>query len=244
MRVVHIAGLSGSGKTTFIRRLLPLLQEMGPTAVIKHMGHHVHRLDEGKDTTVFYDAGIVASVGIDPYKSVMVVRETSLQHVLAPVSCLGVKNAVLEGFKYLPLPKVVIGDFPNAREVILNDPSPKDVIEALPLFAEFHTLEGITRELATESRALAAAVWALPPQGAKREIYQQFFPIENEIRKKADSMPGHVQVRVHVHPGHLYGGEDTVLLAVGADSHTRAIAALASLKSDLPPSLLLDQEAP
>ena len=242
MRVIHVAGLSGSGKTTFIRRLLPLLQEIGPTAVIKHMGHHVHPLDAGKDTTVFYDAGIVASVGIDPYKSVMVVRETSLLRVLTSVSCLGIKNTVLEGFKSMPLPKVVIGEYPEARGVILKNPSPRDVIEALPMFAEFHTLESITGELAPEPCAVATTVWTLPRQVEMREVYQQFSPIEKEIRKKAELMPGHVQFCIRIHPGHLFGEDDTVLMAVRADSNTHAIAALTAVMKYLPPSLAGDQE--
>jgi molybdopterin synthase catalytic subunit len=243
MRIVHIAGLSGSGKTTFIRRLLPLLQEIGPVAVIKHMGHHVHALDPGKDTTVFFDAGIVASVGIDPEKSVMVVREPSLPLVLTSVSCLGIENTVIEGFKFLPIPKVVIGDYPGASGVILKNPSPRDVIGALPRFAEFHTMDSVTRELAPESRAVAAAAWTLTLQGEMREVYQQFSPIEKEIRKAAGSMPGHVRVRVRIHPGHLFGGEDTVLMAVGADSHACAITALTVLRKHLPPALLSGQEA-
>ncbi|HNJ81359.1 MAG TPA: molybdopterin-guanine dinucleotide biosynthesis protein MobB, partial [Methanoregulaceae archaeon] len=36
MKVIHIAGFSNTGKTTFIRELLPELENLGPTGVVKH----------------------------------------------------------------------------------------------------------------------------------------------------------------------------------------------------------------
>ncbi len=45
MRIIHVAGLSGSGKTTFIRSLIPELSRLGPVAAVKHIGHHSWSLE-------------------------------------------------------------------------------------------------------------------------------------------------------------------------------------------------------
>jgi len=65
MKIIHIVGSSGSGKTTFIRKLIPALKRQGSVAVIKHVGDHSYTLEEGKDTTVFFETGADISVGVD-----------------------------------------------------------------------------------------------------------------------------------------------------------------------------------
>ena len=49
MKVIHIAGFSNSGKTTFISGLLPELEKLGPVAVVKHIGHHGYSLAEREE---------------------------------------------------------------------------------------------------------------------------------------------------------------------------------------------------
>ncbi|HNY89707.1 MAG TPA: molybdopterin-guanine dinucleotide biosynthesis protein MobB, partial [Methanoregulaceae archaeon] len=78
MKIIHIAGFSNTGKTTFIRELVPELEKRGLTGVVKHIGHHGHSLPEGKDTTLFHEAGAAASAGIDAQKSVLILKETDL----------------------------------------------------------------------------------------------------------------------------------------------------------------------
>ncbi len=82
MKVIHIAGFSNTGKTTFITELLPELEKLGPAGVIKHIGHHGYSLPEGKDTTRFFTAGAAASAGIDARKSVLLLQENDLERVL------------------------------------------------------------------------------------------------------------------------------------------------------------------
>ncbi len=79
MKVIHIAGFSNSGKTTFISALIPELEKHGPVGVIKHIGHHGYSLPEGKDTTRFFEAGATASAGIDIRKTVLVLQENNLE---------------------------------------------------------------------------------------------------------------------------------------------------------------------
>jgi molybdopterin-guanine dinucleotide biosynthesis protein MobB len=99
MKVIHFAGFSNSGKTTFISSLLPELEKLGPVAVVKHIGHHGYSLAEGKDTSRFFEAGAKASVGIDAYKSVMILQENQLESILEMLCDSGAQYAVVEGFK-------------------------------------------------------------------------------------------------------------------------------------------------
>ena len=54
MKIIQIVGRSNSGKTTFIRNLIPELKKRGSVAVIKHLGDHIYNIEEGKDTIGFF----------------------------------------------------------------------------------------------------------------------------------------------------------------------------------------------
>ena len=141
MKVIHVAGLSGSGKTVFISRLVPRLRELGPVAVVKHLGHHPWDLQEGKDTTVFFESGAI-SVGIDSRKSVLVMEEHDLEHVLGLLDRMEMAFAVIEGFKQKPYPKITIGRLPHPENVLLEDPTVEEVMENLDRFPEFSVNSG------------------------------------------------------------------------------------------------------
>jgi len=141
MKVIHVAGLSGSGKTVFISRLVPRLRELGPVAVVKHLGHHPWDLQEGKDTTVFFESGAI-SVGIDSRKSVLVMEEHELEHVLGLLDRMEMAFAVIEGFKQKPYPKITIGRLPHPENVLLEDPAVEEVVENLDRFPDFSVSSG------------------------------------------------------------------------------------------------------
>ncbi|HVN65323.1 MAG TPA: molybdopterin-guanine dinucleotide biosynthesis protein MobB, partial [Methanomicrobiales archaeon] len=63
MKIIQVTGVSGSGKTTFIRSLIPLLTRSGPVGTVKHTGHHSMEAPKGKDTTVMFEAGARAVAG-------------------------------------------------------------------------------------------------------------------------------------------------------------------------------------
>jgi len=147
VKVIHIAGFSNTGKTTFIRALLPELEKMGTTGVVKHIGHHGITLPEGKDTTLFHEAGAAASAGIDAQKSVLILKETDLERILAMFCDAGVQYAVIEGFKEKPYPKVVIGSIANATNVLLTNPAVEEVLSHLGEFSDMVTREGFFREI-------------------------------------------------------------------------------------------------
>ena len=136
MKIIQVVGRSESGKTTFIKKLIPELKKRGTVAVIKHLGDHAYNLEEEKDTTIFFDTGADISVGIDSHKAVAVIRKPGLEDILTILFNQGITFAVIEGFKQRTFPKIVIGSL-NAGNCILSNPSMNEVIISLDLFENF-----------------------------------------------------------------------------------------------------------
>lgn len=136
MRIIQIVGRSNSGKTTLIKNLIPELKKMGNVAVIKHLGDHSFEIEEGKDTTIFFNAGADISVGIDSHKSVVAIRKNSLDEVLCMLFNQNIDFAIIEGFKQRSFSKIVIGELP-ADNCILKNPSINEVLASLSLFENF-----------------------------------------------------------------------------------------------------------
>ena len=136
MKIIQIVGSSNSGKTTFIKNLIPELKKKGTVAVIKHLGDHIYNIEEGKDTTVFFDADADMSVGIDSDKAVAAIRKNTLDDVLGMALDQGIDFAIIEGFKQRSFPKIVIGSL-TADTCILSNPTVNEVITSLNLFENF-----------------------------------------------------------------------------------------------------------
>jgi molybdopterin-guanine dinucleotide biosynthesis protein MobB len=151
LKVINIIGHSCSGKTTFISRLVVKLREKGPVATIKHLGHHNFSLEKGKDTTVFFEHGVNISVGIDSEKTVLSIRNNDLVPALDLLSDQGMEFTVIEGFKTIGLPAVVIGDL-ESDKVLFRDPTMDEVLGSLEKFPEYYTLNGIVAGLVNEVR--------------------------------------------------------------------------------------------
>lgn len=133
MKILHVTGSSNTGKTTFIKSLIPVLKEKGSVAVIKHLADHEFLLEEGKDTTGFFEAGAEISAGIDKDKSVVTLRNNSLDAILALFRAQGVDYCIIEGFKNRSFKKIVIGDL-QAEGCILRNPAVEDVVASVDRF--------------------------------------------------------------------------------------------------------------
>jgi len=104
--------------------------------VIKHLGDHEFHLDEGKDTTLFYEAGADISTGIDAHKTVSTLHNTDLDKILDYYVTIGIHFAVIEGYKQRSFAKIVIGNLEIDR-CILSNPSIEEVIQSLNQFDEY-----------------------------------------------------------------------------------------------------------
>jgi molybdopterin-guanine dinucleotide biosynthesis protein B len=104
MKVIGIAGYSGSGKTQLIERLIPALKSRGlRVSVVKH-AHHTFDIDHpGKDTYRHRAAGALEVV-IASRKRLALMREYEREHELTVHHLLaelydGVDWVLVEGFK-------------------------------------------------------------------------------------------------------------------------------------------------
>jgi molybdopterin-guanine dinucleotide biosynthesis protein MobB len=133
MKIIQVTGRSNSGKTTFIKSLIAELKNNGRVGVIKHLADHEFQLERGKDTTGFYDAGADISAGIDGNKSVVAIRNHSLEAILTLFNTMEMDYCIIEGFKDRPFKKIVIGDLP-IDGCILRNPTVKDVVGSIDFF--------------------------------------------------------------------------------------------------------------
>jgi len=149
LKVLHIVGHSGSGKTTFITRLVVELRKLGTVATIKHLGHHMYEIPEGKDTTLFFESGVNCSEGIDNEKSVILLCDPDLLHALYRLADLGMDFAIIEGFKSIEIPGIVFGDLP-VTDAMMTDPSVEQVIREIQIFPEIQTKSGQEKKIRVE----------------------------------------------------------------------------------------------
>ncbi|TAJ44173.1 molybdopterin-guanine dinucleotide biosynthesis protein B [Methanofollis fontis] len=235
MKIIQVVGRSNSGKTTFIEALIPILREQGSIAVIKHLGHDRFAVNEGKDTSRYMAAGADRSVGIDDIKSVAILDTADLKTALTEICDAGVEVCIIEGFKTIPFPRIVIGDL-ETEGAVLRNPSTADVISSLALFEDYYTMQGVVRELRrTISTERAGCI--LTFNGLVREItgdqrteYLDFAPsidpIIESLEEEARNTPGVIGARFHHQKGRLCAGEDITYFALIAEHRQEAFAAM------------------
>jgi molybdopterin-guanine dinucleotide biosynthesis protein MobB len=229
VKVIPVAGSSGSGKTTFIRTLIPLLARYGPVGTVKHAGHHAMELPQGKDTTIMYEAGAAAVAGIDGEKTLITLNSTFLPDVLEILGGYGIETAVIEGFKSSPWPKVVIGDL-DVDGCVLRNPEPADVIGSMDRFLDYTTLAEILRDMKSacgdeDDYALVTysdGIFPLPggnPPSLDEEML-------SSLAGWVKGIPGVIAARVAIQHGTPFGGRDELLVAIAAENGDLAAAAL------------------
>lgn len=106
--IVSFVAYSGTGKTTFLERLIPVLKEKGlRIAVVKHDGHRFEIDHEGKDSDRFTKAGADVTGLISSEKAVLMEnREVSPGEFLKRIR--DVDLIITEGFKKEQWPKIML----------------------------------------------------------------------------------------------------------------------------------------
>jgi molybdopterin-guanine dinucleotide biosynthesis protein MobB len=117
--IVAFSGLSGSGKTSFIEKLIPVLKSRGyRIASLKH-AHHQAALVAGKDSERYLDAGSDASLLAAPDRLILTMPANEYPSIDAMLYLRGDDYDIIlcEGFKQADIPKIIVrrqacGDLP------------------------------------------------------------------------------------------------------------------------------------
>ena len=108
-RIISFVGYSGSGKTTFIEQLIPVIKSRGfSVAVIKHDAHRFQIDYEGKDSYRFFEAGSDLVAICSAEKSAIIKRNRECPDVHEMIDTLpGVYDVIIvEGYRTSDLPKI------------------------------------------------------------------------------------------------------------------------------------------
>ncbi len=110
--IVGFAAYSGTGKTTLLRKLLPLLKERGVrVGMVKH-AHHTFDVDQpGKDSYELRKAGAAQMLIASRSRWALMVerqreKEPQLDEVLLELDQAALDLILVEGFKQEPFPKI------------------------------------------------------------------------------------------------------------------------------------------
>ena len=116
--IITFVGKSGTGKTTLLEQLIPILKARGlRLAVLKHDAHHFEMDRPGKDTYRFTAAGADVVTISNSEKFALIERPQAELTVADIVSRLPAVDLVLtEGYKHSRYPKIEI------HRAVLNRP--------------------------------------------------------------------------------------------------------------------------
>lgn len=116
--IITFVGKSGTGKTTLLEQLIPILKARGlRLAVLKHDAHHFEMDKPGKDTYRFTAAGADVVTISNSEKFALIERPQAELTVADIVSRLPTVDLVLtEGYKHSRYPKIEI------HRAVLNRP--------------------------------------------------------------------------------------------------------------------------
>lgn len=118
--VVSFVAYSGTGKTTFLEKLIPKLKAYGlKIAIVKHDGHRFDIDHEGKDSDRFTKAGADVTGLISLEKAVLMDNRTvDPEEFLKKID--GVDLILTEGFKHGPWPKIMLHRKENGKPMPLR----------------------------------------------------------------------------------------------------------------------------
>lgn len=114
LSILGFVAFSGTGKTTLLSRLIPVLCERGiRCAVIKH-SHHDFEIDQpGKDSHRLREAGAEQVILASPHRTFWVregdgEHEPTLAELVARLDPQGLDLVLAEGFRFEPIAKIEV----------------------------------------------------------------------------------------------------------------------------------------
>ena len=106
--IITFAAYSGTGKTTYLEKLIPCLKAKGlRVAVIKHDGHDFQMDTPGTDTYRIANAGADAVAIVSDYRFALLEQRSHTADEIAE-RIPDVDLILTEGFKHGPYPKVAL----------------------------------------------------------------------------------------------------------------------------------------
>ena len=134
--VVSIVAKSGSGKTTFIEKLVPELKARGlSVGVIKHHGHPTLFDLPGKDTYRHFQAGADVVVGASAAQVAVFRHQDGAADLDAVIAehFAGLDLVLTEGFKRGPYPKIEVHRAARSAELLCGPPELLAIVTDEPL---------------------------------------------------------------------------------------------------------------
>lgn len=146
--IVGFAAYSGTGKTTLLKKLLPILKARGVrVGMVKH-AHHTFEMDQpGKDSYELRKAGAAQMLIASRSRWALMVerpreKEPQLDEVLLELDQAALDLILVEGFKQEPFPKIELRRaglkgkpfFPEDENIVaIATDDPTDLETALPM---------------------------------------------------------------------------------------------------------------
>jgi len=110
--LLGFAAYSGTGKTTLLTKLIPLLANKGiRIAIIKHSHHNIELDNPKKDSYKLRKAGAQQTIIASPKRTSMITEhpnqeDSTLEHALSYLKTDSLDLVLVEGFKFAEIPKI------------------------------------------------------------------------------------------------------------------------------------------
>lgn len=120
--LLGFAASSGTGKTTLLTQLVPLLVDKGiRIAIIKHSHHNVELDNPKKDSYKLRKAGAQQTIIASPKRTSLIIEhpdqdDSTLEQALSYLKTDSLDLVLVEGFKFAEIPKIEL------HRKILNKP--------------------------------------------------------------------------------------------------------------------------
>jgi len=110
--LLGFAAYSGTGKTTLLRNLIPILKDKGiRIGMVKHTHHNIDIDQPGKDSYELRKSGTAQMVIASPKRTSLIVEhveqeDADLQNALSLLKTDALDLVLVEGFKHENIPKI------------------------------------------------------------------------------------------------------------------------------------------